>query len=66
MGGARGSFQPMNVNFGLFPDIEEPETDADGRRIKGKERGRERKRALSRRALKDLEIWLRNIRQAAE
>jgi methylenetetrahydrofolate--tRNA-(uracil-5-)-methyltransferase len=64
--GAERSFQPMNVNFGLFPDIEEPTADAEGRRIKGKDRGRERKRALSRRALSDLGCWLNNVRQAAE
>jgi methylenetetrahydrofolate--tRNA-(uracil-5-)-methyltransferase len=64
--GGPKSFQPMNVNFGLFPEIEEPRVDADGRRLKGKERGRERKRALSRRALDDLSGWLKNIRQAAE
>lgn len=59
--GGRESFQPMNVNFGLFPDIAEPQTDAEGRRVKGKEKGRERKRALSRRALGDLGEWLRKI-----
>jgi methylenetetrahydrofolate--tRNA-(uracil-5-)-methyltransferase len=52
------SFQPMNVNYGLFPPIEPPGHDAAGRRIKGKERGVARKRALSRRALEDLERWL--------
>ena len=57
--GAKQSFQPMNVNFGLFPDIEEPRLDAEGRPVKGKERGRERKRALSRRALSDLRSWLK-------
>jgi len=64
--GAKGAFQPMNVNFGLFPDIEDPRTDADGRPIKGKDRGRERKRQLSRRALHDLGPWLKNVGQAAE
>ncbi len=64
--GAKGAFQPMNVNFGLFPEIEEPRVDADGRPIKGKDRGRERKRALSRRALRDLTPWLKNALQAAE
>jgi methylenetetrahydrofolate--tRNA-(uracil-5-)-methyltransferase len=52
------SFQPMNVNFGLFPPIEEPSRDAAGNRIKGKERGVARKRALSARALADLDRWL--------
>ncbi len=66
LAGAKGAFQPMNVNFGLFPDIDEPQTDPEGRRVKGKERGRERKRALSRRALADLEPWLGRQRHAAE
>ncbi|MEZ5895076.1 MAG: methylenetetrahydrofolate--tRNA-(uracil(54)-C(5))-methyltransferase (FADH(2)-oxidizing) TrmFO [Parvularculaceae bacterium] len=56
-GGAK-TFQPMNVNFGLFPEIEPPTEDADGKRLKGKEKGRARKRALARRALKSLEPWL--------
>ncbi|MFN3960802.1 MAG: methylenetetrahydrofolate--tRNA-(uracil(54)-C(5))-methyltransferase (FADH(2)-oxidizing) TrmFO [Parvularculaceae bacterium] len=66
LGGAKGVFQPMNVNFGLFPEIEDPGTDADGRPVKGKDRGRERKRALSRRALADLGPWLAGVRHAAE
>jgi methylenetetrahydrofolate--tRNA-(uracil-5-)-methyltransferase len=61
-GGARSfqpqSFQPMNVNFGLFPPIEGPARDAAGNRIKGKERGAAKKRALTARALADLDRWL--------
>ena len=53
-----GSFQPMNVNFGLFPPLDAPAHDASGKRIKGKERGAARKRALSARALADLDRWL--------
>jgi methylenetetrahydrofolate--tRNA-(uracil-5-)-methyltransferase len=56
-GGPR-SFQPMNINFGLFPPLEAPSHDAAGKRIKGKERGVARKRALSARALADLGRWL--------
>ena len=52
------SFQPMNVNFGLFPPIEAPTTSADGRRLRGPEKGVARKIALSRRAARDLESWL--------
>ncbi len=53
------SFQPMNVNFGLFPPPETFEkTDADGRRLRGKEKTIAKKKAMSRRALEDLEGWL--------
>jgi len=62
------SFQPMNVNFGLFPPLEAPYHDPSGRRIKGKERGLARRRALSTRALADLDRWLAApaTREAAE
>lgn len=52
------SFQPMNINHGLLPPIEVPKTDADGKRIKGKDKSFAKKRAASRRALADLERWL--------
>ena len=53
--GAR-SFQPMNINFGLFPPIAEPsEPRGKGPR---QTKGLARKRALSLRALADLERWL--------
>jgi methylenetetrahydrofolate--tRNA-(uracil-5-)-methyltransferase len=48
------SFQPMNVNFGLFPPL--PSTP------KAKA---ERKPALAQRALADLEHWLGSARAAA-
>ncbi len=54
------TFQTMNVKFGLFPPIE---AGAGGRR---RPRGRERKQALSARALKDLDAWLGETRAAAE
>jgi methylenetetrahydrofolate--tRNA-(uracil-5-)-methyltransferase len=63
-GGPR-SFQPMNVNFGLFPLLQAPSHDAQGNRIKGKERGAARKRALSARALADLDRWLAAPQRAA-
>ena len=50
------SFQPMNVNFGLFPDLP----------VSLHARGKNRKRLLADRALGDLEIWLSGARQAAE
>jgi methylenetetrahydrofolate--tRNA-(uracil-5-)-methyltransferase len=52
------SFQPMNVNFGLFPPMDPPKTGPDGQRLKGKERGAHKKRALAERALHDLTRWL--------
>ena len=53
------SFQPMNVNFGLFPPLDEaPTAGGDGRRLKGRERGGAKKRALAERALADLSHWL--------
>ena len=46
-GGAdAATFQPMNVNFGLFPPID------------GTFKGKERKQAMSARALKDFDTWL--------
>ncbi len=51
------SFQPMNVNFGLFPDIEAPRTDENGKRLKGKDKGRAKKKAQSARALQSLSQW---------
>ena len=53
------SFQPMNINYGLLPDLASPPThDADGKRLKGPDRGRGKKQAMSRRALTDLAGWL--------
>ena len=51
------SFQPMNVNFGLFPPIATPRLDEAGKRLPGPERGLARKRALSARAEGDLARW---------
>lgn len=47
------TFQPMNINFGLFPTIEE------------KAKGRERKKAYTTRALNDFDGWLNKWKQAA-
>ena len=56
--GGHASFQPMNVNFGLFPPVEAPTHDGAGKRIKGKEKSPWRKRAMAERALADLAGWL--------
>ncbi len=65
-GGADAStFQPMNVNFGLFPEIEAG--DGRGRDAKGRPlKGRDRKKALAQRALADIDGWLGVSREAAE
>ena len=55
----------MNVNFGLFPPLEAPSHDAAGNKIKGKDRGVARKRALRARALADLDRWLAAPRPVA-
>jgi methylenetetrahydrofolate--tRNA-(uracil-5-)-methyltransferase len=52
-GASAETFQPMNVNFGLFPPIA---TSI---------RGRERKKLLSQRALADLNAWLGTAAAAA-
>ncbi len=52
-----GSFQPMNVNFGLFPELEKPVARPPGKRLRGAERARLRKRALSQRALEAFDEW---------
>jgi methylenetetrahydrofolate--tRNA-(uracil-5-)-methyltransferase len=60
-GGADATtFQPMNVNFGLFPEIDA--RDPKGRPI----RGRDRKKALAARALADIDAWLGETHLAAE
>jgi methylenetetrahydrofolate--tRNA-(uracil-5-)-methyltransferase len=58
LGGAAASFQPMNINYGLLPPMETPRRGVDGRRLNPGERGRERKRVMSQRALADLDAWL--------
>ncbi len=62
---ARGSsFQPMNVNFGLFPPVEAPRV-LDGKRLGHAERAVARKQAYTRRALADFDQWLGSSRAIA-
>jgi methylenetetrahydrofolate--tRNA-(uracil-5-)-methyltransferase len=42
-------FQPMNINFGLFPSLQ------------GKARGRERRRLLAERALNEMKMWKKEM-----
>ncbi|MGP2492701.1 methylenetetrahydrofolate--tRNA-(uracil(54)-C(5))-methyltransferase (FADH(2)-oxidizing) TrmFO [Mesorhizobium sp. PUT5] len=50
------SFQPMNVNFGLFPPVESPKSE--GKRLRGKEKTVAKKKATTARALADCRAWL--------
>src|SRR3954468_2900991 len=53
------SFQPMNVNFGLFPPLSRVSTrGADGERLRGPAKTIAKKRALTQRALADLDRWI--------
>jgi methylenetetrahydrofolate--tRNA-(uracil-5-)-methyltransferase len=54
------SFQPMNVNFGLFPPLTEPVKAEDGKRLRGPEKAAAKKRALTARAKRDLDSWARD------
>ena len=52
------SFQPMNVNFGLFPPLERAPKAEDGKRLRGPAKALARKKALTDRARADLAGWL--------
>jgi methylenetetrahydrofolate--tRNA-(uracil-5-)-methyltransferase len=53
------SFQPMNINFGLFPPLANaPTKKPDGTRLRGNEKTVAKKQALSARALADLDRWI--------
>jgi len=61
-----GSFQPMNVNFGLFPPLAQaPTKDTDSNRLRGPAKVVAKKRAICARALNDLETWLAGALPAA-
>jgi methylenetetrahydrofolate--tRNA-(uracil-5-)-methyltransferase len=52
------SFQPMNVNFGLFPPLtKSPGRGPDGERLRGTAKAMARRSALTTRALADLGTW---------
>jgi methylenetetrahydrofolate--tRNA-(uracil-5-)-methyltransferase len=59
------TFQPMNVNFGLFPPAEIG-LDENGKKPRGKAKGPARKRAYTSRALHDLDAWIGQKAEAAE
>ncbi len=53
--GGRSSFQPMNINFGLFPPLAGKISAST--KLRGTEKAEAKKRALSARAAADLETW---------
>ena len=55
------TFQPMNINFGLLPPLD----DGTLAGIPRKERKRERRKAVALRALADLDAWQNMVRLAA-
>ncbi|MCO5093074.1 methylenetetrahydrofolate--tRNA-(uracil(54)-C(5))-methyltransferase (FADH(2)-oxidizing) TrmFO [Bosea sp. (in: a-proteobacteria)] len=56
------SFQPMNINFGLFPPIAGVATTGpDGKRLKGPARSIARKQALTARAKEAMDAWARSV-----
>ena len=60
------SFQPMNINFGLFPPLQQAPTRSEtGERLRGPAKTQAKKRALTARALSDLDGWARNAATAA-
>jgi len=57
--GGKRSFQPMNINFGLFPPLEPGAIERpEGRRFRGKEKAIAKKKATTARALADCRAWL--------
>ncbi len=61
------SFQPMNINFGLFPPLANaPTKKPDGSRLRGNEKTIAKKQAMSARALADLDLWIANLRHIAD
>lgn len=52
------SFQPMNVNFGLFPPLDAMPKSPDGKRLRGTDKAIAKKKALTDRARDALTHWL--------
>ena len=51
------SFQPMNINFGLFPPLEEAPKAPEGKRLRGHDKIVAKRHALTARAKAELELW---------
>ena len=55
----------MNVNFGLFPPLEQVPRNETGSRLRGPEKAALKKRALTDRARADLAAWMGGAQGAA-
>ena len=56
--GTARSFQPMNVNFGLFPPLASvPTRGPDGERLRGPAKTLAKKHAMAARALAEIDAW---------
>lgn len=70
-GGAKSdTFQPMNINFGLFPPLSKEEatfeyTNKKGKTKRAKIKGQDRKKIYTSRALRDLNNWIGKLAKAA-
>jgi len=62
LGDGAGSFQPMNVNFGLFPAVTVPKP-AEGK-WRGKAKAEAKKRAIAERALDAVADWVQGAASA--
>ncbi|MDG1437940.1 MAG: methylenetetrahydrofolate--tRNA-(uracil(54)-C(5))-methyltransferase (FADH(2)-oxidizing) TrmFO [Emcibacteraceae bacterium] len=62
--GTSKTFQPMNVNFGIMPLLEQKKHVIDGRNVKIKKKFRKPMKA--KRALDALEVWLDETKKSAE
>lgn len=60
------SFQPMNINFGLFPEPEPGSvaTMSEGKRLRGKEKTVAKRKAIAARALAHCRDWLGGVQTA--
>ncbi|MDI6835645.1 MAG: FADH(2)-oxidizing methylenetetrahydrofolate--tRNA-(uracil(54)-C(5))-methyltransferase TrmFO, partial [Rhizobiaceae bacterium] len=57
------SFQPMNINFGLFPELEPGSiTKPEGvKRFRGKDKTIMKRQLIAARALADCRRWLESV-----
>jgi len=60
-----GSFQPMNINYGLLPPMDAPHRAPGAPRYARGDRARAKKHAMSLRALADLDGWANPVDNAA-